>query len=312
MTTRLLATLTVASSALAAASPAMAQPAMTYGDRYEYARPAPVPSSAPPVIYQSQPVVQPIPTYTPTAPATYVEDAAYEVEHEYREAPAHYRTSHGAPVHSTHRGGHYPAAYPQGHHGAPQAGFDHEAWLDECEDRFRSRYRDSDGNVIGGLLGAAAGGVIGNRVADGNRLAGTLIGAGVGGLAGLAIGSAIDAASAADRRRDGREYCEDYLSRYSYGHRSMPTHGHGYAYAPQHHGYAQYYQVQPMMLVPVRVPVQQRAVVREYVTEEYVDVPVTTYEEVPAYRTIKSAPVKTRSIKARPVKRQQVKIRYRK
>jgi hypothetical protein len=148
----------------------------------------------------------------------------------------------------------------------PAPPFDRGAWLAECRERIRGVSREERGGIIGGLLGAAAGGVIGNRAWDGERLAGTLIGAGVGGLAGLAIGSAIGAAG--DRKRE--DECAWHLDRYMAG--GYPGYGYG------HHGYAQGYPgygygYPAIAYVPVLVAVPQRAVVRETVTEEWVDVP---------------------------------------
>ncbi len=287
---RHIVSLGVAAGALVVSAPAMAQPEMTYGQKYEYAQPA---TAGAPVVYTQNPVVQPVPTHTahqmPHNGADYTVERAPIAHH----APVthHAPVVHHAPMHSQ------PIVYPAGHHGGypQQTGFDRNAWLDECEARYEdSNYggrRDRNGRVIGGIVGAAAGGLIGNRVADGDRLAGTLIGAGVGGIAGAIVGSAVDSRSRRNRT-DASAYCEDYLARYSGG----------YNYGYQH---------QQMMLVPVMVQVPQRAVVREYVTEEYVDVPVTTYETVPAKRTIHYAPApvkRVKTIKSAPVKR----VKYRK
>lgn len=154
--------------------------------------------------------------------------------------------------------GGYPYAPPYAapHYPAP-ARFDREAWLADCRERIRGVNREDRGGVIGGLLGAVAGGVIGNRSWDRERLAGTLLGAGVGGLAGIAIGSAIGAAG--DRRRE--DECAWHLDRYIDA-------GHGYPGSGYGHGYPAF------AYVPVLVQVPQRAVVREYVTEEWIDEPV--------------------------------------
>lgn len=146
------------------------------------------------------------------------------------------------------------------------ATYERDAWLDYC----RANYLDRNGldrsGALGGLLGAAAGGLLGNRIASGERLAGTLIGAGVGGLAGLAIGSAVDA----EARRDRLDDCEIYL-RYADNYPRQPD---PYYNTPARPAYGTTFYGpygQPMMLVPVMVPVQQRVVVREYVTEEYIE-----------------------------------------
>ena len=150
---------------------------------------------------------------------------------------------------------------PQATHYPTAPHFDRNAWLADCRERIRGVDRKDRAGVIGGLLGAVAGGLIGNRVWDSQRLGGTLLGAGLGGLAGAAAGSAIGAAG--DRRSD--DECAHYLDRHmasghpGYGH---PGYGYGYGY-----GYP------AVAYVPVMVQVPQRAVVREYVTEEWIDVP---------------------------------------
>jgi hypothetical protein len=265
MTARRLLSLGIASCTVAVATPALAQPEMTYEPgNYQYARPAPVQEPiAPPVIFKEQPVVQPV-------PQGYVEDSDHAVEEVMTHAP-----HHGYPMPAPHHAqGHHQPAYP--HHAypqqvsyppmPPQQAFDREAWLDRC----RAQYRDDsngrrDGRIGGGLLGAAVGGVIGNRVADGDRLAGTLIGAGVGGIAGAVLGSVIGGSG--DRRRDARalDECEAWLDRYMAGGFQQGQHGYpGYGYG---YGYAMH-----MTYVPVLVQIPQRAVVRETVTEEWVEV----------------------------------------
>ena len=95
MTARQLLSLSIASCAVVTAAPALAQPEMTYEPgQYDYARPAPV---QPPVIYQQQPVVQPVPMPSVSHPVVqpiphgYVEQGAYhdayEVEEVYTPAP---------------------------------------------------------------------------------------------------------------------------------------------------------------------------------------------------------------------------------
>nr|WP_137677026.1 glycine zipper 2TM domain-containing protein [Parerythrobacter lutipelagi] len=296
MTSRQLLAVGTAGLAMALASPAAAQPEMTYeGSGYQYAVPAPaVPAAPPRVVYQPQPVVQPIPATSDS----------YEYETEYQgEAGADYSyegSPYPAQAHAAHADHGY-VAHPQ-----PQS-FDREAWLDQCRANMRQDRRGGSGGVTGGVLGAVAGGVIGNRVADGDRLAGTLIGAGVGGLAGAAIGSAIESGN---RRSQEREYCEAYLDRYlagGYGHHGaypMGQHHYGQAF----YGYA--YQPVPVMYVQVMVPVQRRAVVREYV--EYINEPVTIVEEVKVeevvrHRVIEPAPTKTIPIKRAPQRTKYVK-----
>ena len=275
MTTRDTLKLALAASCAAIATPAIAQaPQMGYEERvYEFPQPpaghaGPVP--APPAVYDSRAVVQPVPgaepfAYpAPTAPAYY--EPADRPDVIEAVPPAGYQRSYVAPAYGA------PVAPPVARPpvlrppvpvGFPDEDGDYrdarEEWLDECRDRLGVGRRER-GGVIGGLLGAVAGGVAGNRIYDSERLAGSLIGAGVGGLAGLAIGSAI--AGSGDRRRIDR--CEAYLldyDRQSRGYHEAPGYG-AYGAYQGHTGY-----------VPVMVAVPQQRVVREYVTVEYVDAP---------------------------------------
>lgn len=318
MTARRLISLAMAGGAAIAAAPVLAQPEMTYEPgRYDYARPVAPP---PPVIYQQQPVVQPLPAPMPVPvpmpvpavsepvvqplPGDYAEGdyhAGYEAEGTYRDAP-HHHPHHAQP---------YPQGYPQPYSAAyagppmpPQPAFDREAWLEDCRARYRDDRGRRDGGIGGGILGAAVGGVIGNRVADGDRLAGTLIGAGVGGIAGAVLGSVIGGSG--DRRRVADE-CEAWLDRYmegGYGQQGYygQPYGYGYpgyGYPAYGYGYAMH-----MTYVPVLVAVPQRAVVRETVTEEWVEVErpaarpakKVRYQPAPAPRPVK---VKTRPVKQR-------------
>ena len=297
MKARYLVSISAATVALLAVTPALAQPEMTYEQKpYEYAQAAAEQAPQPPrVEYRQEPVVQPIPQPI-SQPVAY--EGEYGADYEYRGAP-HAEMPHPAPPAIHHPMPQHAVpqhTYPQHQvqaHSQPQ--FDRGAWLEECVTRYNggNLHRDRNGNIIGGLVGAVAGGVIGNRVAGrGDRLAGSLIGAGVGGLAGLAVGSAIDGAN--ERRgRNSEEawaFCEDYLARYSY----QSSGGYGY------------YHARPMMLVPIMIQVPQRAVVREYVTEETVNVQVVTYEEVPTRRRViqpAPQPVKRVPTKRVPVKR---------
>ncbi|MCL4671531.1 MAG: glycine zipper 2TM domain-containing protein [Sphingomonadaceae bacterium] len=270
MTARRLLSLSIASCTAFAATSALAQPEMTYEPgQYDYARPAPPQA---PVIYQQQPVVQQVPVPHVSQPVVqpipqgYVEEAEYEVEEVYTQAPHHAYPHHAQP---------YPQPYPAHHAGPampPQPAFDREAWLDQCRAQYRD-YRDNrgrrDGGIGGGILGAAVGGVIGNRVADGDRLAGTLIGAGVGGIAGAVLGSVIGGSG--DRRREARaaDECEAWLDRYMAGGYGQQGH---YGYPGYGYGYAMH-----MTYVPVLVAIPQRAVVRETVTEEWVETQKSTY-----------------------------------
>ncbi|MEC9068290.1 MAG: hypothetical protein VX569_13530 [Pseudomonadota bacterium] len=295
----------VAAGALLAAFPASAQPEMTY----EYAHPLPGDET---VVYRQDPVVQPVPAppapapqapYRPAEPAAhyaepvpaegypYEEEDRYETRHEYETRYEDNRTVHPA------RRAAPPAPYHRVAAPHPAPAFDREAWLDECRARYRAERKRGDGGVIGGLLGAATGGLIGNRVADGERLAGTLIGAGVGGLAGLAIGSAIGEVAGRDRAKD---YCEGWLDqhRQAYAPPAAPAYGH-----PAPYGYAQpagYYGAAcacapAVTYMPVLVAVPQRAVVREYVTEEWVEVEAKPQPR--KRRTIRRAPPADKRIK---------------
>lgn len=205
--------------------------------------------------------------------------------------------------------------YPAHHHGySPYPiTFDRETWLEEC--RARTRDIDDDdkkGGIIGGLLGAIGGGIIGNRAWDSERLAGTVIGAGVGGLAGAVIGSALDGDDDYRMRYDCEAALDRYMSGGSYyphrmASRSIPAYGYGYApmvmaYAPAY-GYQQ-----TMAMIESREEIPQQVIVREYVTEEWVDVPTREriVEEVVEER-YEPAPSKVVPIKRRPTKVQPIK-----
>lgn len=270
-----------AAGALVVGTPAAAQ----NEGAYEYAQPAPEGE----IVFRSDPVIQgeaapppppapamddgepvvppPVPPVPPLPPVPLAPPVAYHsvlppappIAYHQAAAPAY------APPPGYYAGGEaaYPA-YPGYGYPPPVAPrFDRDAWLDDCHDRIRGVERKDRGGVIGGLLGAVAGGVVGNRAWDSKRLAGTLIGAGVGGLAGVAIGSAIGAAS--ERRHD--DECALYLDRYMAGGYPGPAYP-GYAYGYPGYGYGGY------ALVPVMVAIPQRQVVRETVTEEWVEEPV--------------------------------------
>ncbi len=289
MTARHLTLLGTAAGALAAASPVMAQPEIPY----EYAYPAP----AGEVIYRQEPVVQPLPAppAQPAPPADVYAEPEYTGDYEYERDYDRYAYER-APVY--HDAPPPPAAYYPAPP-APPPHFDRDAWLEDCRVRYRTHEKRRDGGVVGGLLGAAAGGLIGNRVADGERLAGTLIGAGVGGLAGLAIGTAIGAAVGDDRAED---YCEAWLERYPHGyaHARAPAYpapvpyGYGYPAAYYGHGCA----CAPMVTyVPTLVAVPQRAVVHEYVTEEWVEVEPRAEHRAPTKRRAIHKPAPGKRIK---------------
>jgi hypothetical protein len=270
--------LSVAAGALVLTTPAIAQDA----GGYEYAQPAPdgevvfrsepviqgaavLPPPPPAIDYQapepadlSAPPVPPVPPVPAAPPVAYHQAVPPPLPPAYAPpAPGGHVAAPGA--HAPWPGYGYPVA------AAPQ--FDRDAWLDDCHDRIRGVDRKDRAGVIGGLLGAVAGGVVGNRAWDSERLAGTLIGAGVGGLAGVAIGSAIGAAS--ERRHD--DECALYLDRYlagGYPAPAYPGYGYGYGYGYPAYGYGAY------TMVPVMIAIPQRQVIRETVTEEWVDEPV--------------------------------------
>jgi hypothetical protein len=264
MTVRRLITLSAATAALASAGSVIAHPGASPGHAQA--------EDGETIVYRGEPVVQPLPApHSPPPPPAY-EAFEHETHTIVHDEPAHGYPAPSAYGHAgsfpagsavqipPHGIGGYPYAPPHAatHYPAP-ARFDRDAWLADCRERIRGVDREDRGGVIGGLLGAVAGGVIGNRSWDRERLAGTLLGAGVGGLAGIAIGSAIGAAG--ERRRE--DECAWHLDRYVDAGHGYPGSGYGYGY-----GYPAF------AYVPVLVQVPQRAVVREYVTEEWIDEPV--------------------------------------
>lgn len=301
-------------AALTAAAPALAQvdiptgdaPEMTYEERavfqaapatYEAAR------QAQPV-FVSDPQVQPIDYEAERREIKqpqYVQQAPTHHQQPVNNAPVYQsQPAHAAPVVQGAYAGHAagvpvyfaPNGYPAGampypahsqHAQMPQySEVERDAWLKECRTRYDGRGgRGTErGQVIGGLLGAGVGGLIGNRIAGrGNRLGGTLIGAGVGGLAGAVAGGAIGRSS---DRREARDECEAYLMQHE-AYWQQSSYGYG-----------------PVMLVPIMVPVQQRAVVREYVTHEWVE--ETVMVSAPAPKRVRAVPVKTVPVKTKMVK----------
>ena len=322
--------------AVAVTSPALAAQEMSYEqDTYEFAQPLPASEVQP--IFTSNPVVQAIPVRT-SAPAAYVPQDAYETGIEI-EAPVSYHgtvdhggmhpsgQAHTAPHAVQHSAPSYPVPQPlppQAHHQMPHTGypqhtapqahggpplpsqmsFDRSGWLENCEDELRAR--KERGAVGGGLLGAIAGGIIGNRVADSERLGGTLLGAGLGGIAGAAIGSAIGSAV---RGNPYLSECKAYLENWERGGYRQGGYGHaGYGQAGYygHQGYAYGYTYMPA-LAYITTHQLERPVVREIVTEEWVDVPVEHYE----YETVvEHKPVHrpVQYIKQKPVRQ----VKYRK
>lgn len=315
MTTRIPLTLGAVSLAALMAQPAFAAnaPGTDYeNSTYEYAVPASAAAQAP-------------------APAAELpaKAAGYKVAQAARAVPEYagsdYPPATAMPATPAPHMGSYDAGgyeYEQPYGDMPMAhaaeGFGREAWLDECRDRMGAGRRGDKSSVIGGVVGAAAGGLLGNRVAKrGDRLGGTLVGAGVGGLAGMAVGKAIDGG----KRREARDYCESYLDYYTqgggYAHGGYAQGGYGY-YDQGYYGNGGYhgqacacaapaYHARRTIMVPMRVPVQRRAIVREYVTERVI--PETTYETVTEYedynRPVYDEPVyiKDRPGKLQPVKR---------
>lgn len=164
---------------------------------------------------------------------------------------------------------------------APHPGYDRAAfeqaradWLAEC------RANRGNGKTVGGaVLGGLVGGVIGNRVAGrGNRTVGTVVGAAAGAAAGGAIGSAAD-------RRDGRDYCEAYLDRYTMSGRGMMGPGTMRYGQPMAWGYAPMMVMVPVAMVPMAAPPQpQRECKETVVTEEWVPVPGRHIRYIPPRR----------------------------
>lgn len=278
-------TVSVASLTMAMMMAPAAVSAQDDDGAYAYAVPAPVEQMADPeVVFEPAPVVQPLPQ--PLPPRSPV--AASRADDMYTADPALAGADMPPAIEAYDRPVRYaPPMPPQ----APVAaqGYDRDAWLEQCYDHMNSARRGGDGGVIGGVIGAAAGGLLGNRIADGNRLAGTLIGAGVGGLAGAAVGSAADRTRSA---REVRAYCADYLAQHEarYG---GGVYGGNIGYTQPYAGQAYVghaYYPGPVQYVQVLIPIEQRAVVREYV--EYVTEPVTTYAPVKRQRIIERAPTR--------------------
>ncbi len=251
--------LSAAIGAVAAAHPALAQDARTY----EYAQPA----SEAPVVFRSEPMVQSL-----ALPASPTEATPYIAEP--IEAPMPPVPPMAPPPPYIESGYASRDAYPPSHaYSAPYAPhgyvapvrFDRDAWLDDCRDRIRGVDRKDRAGVIGGLLGALAGGVIGNRSWDSHRPQGPCW---VPGWAVLpAWRSARRSVPQTSRHHD--DECA-YLPRplhessgveagyREYGLPWIRLPGYGYGYT----------------MVPVLVMVPQRQVVRETVTEEWVEEPV--------------------------------------
>lgn len=167
-----------------------------------------------------------------------------------------------------------------------------EQWLEECYRRTGGKSNREKGNIIGGLLGAVAGGVLGNRVWDSERLAGTLIGAGTGGLLGAVAGGLLGG-----KKRSGYDcqaVLDAHLSAYSSGQiQAAPVQYTASRVIPAQQ--VQYVPVQtyaqPVTMIETQVAVPQRAVVREYVTEEWVDEPVRE-RVIEQPRRVKRVPIK--------------------
>jgi hypothetical protein len=241
-------------------------------------------------------VIQPLPAPPPPPPVAVPTPPPPPVAewHDSRGPDYYYETYPGGPPVAAY------SSVPQHPGYAPlPPRFDREGWLADCRARVRGvRSADERASIIGGLLGAVVGGVVGNRVYDAHRTAGTLIGAGVGGLAGLAIGAAIDAAG---HRRSADE-CAAYLDRYTNGGYRGPGYAQAYGYgAPAYaygYGYPGYgYGYYGYAYMPVLVPVPQRQVVREYVTEERVDVPVRTVTRTRVIHRRAPAPLPDKRVK---------------
>ncbi len=97
------------------------------------------------------------------------------------------------------------------------------------------------------------------------------------------------------------EWLEDCRTRHDSGRDRRGAPDECAAYLVQHEAQWRHmrYGYGPVMLVPIMVPVEQRAVVREYVTEEWVEEIVPA---APAPGPVKTVPVKTVPVKAKSVK----------
>ncbi len=146
-------------------------------------------------------------------------------------------------------------------------------WLAECRHR-QGGDGSSRSGFRGGLIGGLLGGLLGHGIAGHeDKTIGTVAGAAVGAVAGAAI----DKSEGQNRARD---YCEQYLDRYT----AAPQPGYGYAQGYQNYqGYGQGYgpvygYAVPMMMVPAPGRGQpgpaQPCTERRIVTEEWVNVPV--------------------------------------
>lgn len=152
--------------------------------------------------------------------------------------PAYSPPAYGAPLYSAPNSPPYYAdSYRASAADIPySATYERDAWLDYC----RANYLDGNGSDRSGALG---------------------------GLAGTGIGAAIDG----DQRRERLDDCEIYLERTTGSYPRQP--GPYYSTSVQPARGAAFYGTygQQMVLVPVMVPIPQRAIVREYVTEEIID-----------------------------------------
>ena len=306
----------VAASAMIAATPGLAAQEMGYEQRvYEYAQP--LPEGEADTVFVSEPIVQAVPARPSYTEAEAYGEQDYGTVHEVEYSHTGPVATHGPAgvMHPPQPVLHSPYPGPVAQHAYPPMPpvFDRTAWIDECRAYVRDRRRRGDaGATVGGLLGAAAGGIIGNRVADGERLGGTLIGAGVGGLAGLAIGSAIALAKGDPDKRNCREWLDRYEDRIAYGG-GYPGGGYEGGYYPgyggQHWGGQQWggqwaqswgwsgaYMVAPVTTIVHHHQQAYVPVVREIVTEEWVEENVVEHKHyhqpAPKVRYIKQAPVK--------------------
>lgn len=254
---------------------------------------APMVASAAQSVMQSAPV-QAARTIAPVAAAAPVYAQAAAPVAAAQTAASYYQPQYYQTAQRTIPAQTFPAAQ------AVPVQYTREQWLEECYRRTGGKNNREKGNIIGGLLGAIAGGVLGNRVWDSERLAGTLIGAGTGGLLGAVAGGLLGGGKRSSY--DCEEVLDAHLSAYSSGQiQAAPV-----QYAPQPYYTAsraipaqqvQYVPVQvqtyaqPVTMIETQVAVPQRAVVREYVTEEWVEEPVRE-RVIEQPRRVKRVPIK--------------------
>jgi len=327
MTLRMMISLGAASSALIAATPAlsqhrMAQQELNYEERvYEYAQPAPhsvpLPLQPPeqPIVFTSDPVIQPVPAPQPVvwaeeAPAPmrtvrYIKDRGHhaapvhtqQVEYEvetiivphhapHHPAPVATRTIHAAPVQYAAPQHYAPPQYhsPPQHHGYAQPAYAPPAYAPAAQhtgfdrDAWLGECRDRIRGRSRGSNGGIIGGLLGAAV---GAVVGNRVSSGER-LAGTLIGGGIGGLAGlaigsliGGSGNRDRGECEEYLLRWESQQGQYGYYG--------HQGYAQ----TTYTMVPVTFAIPQRAIITEHVTTEYVTEYVTEEVEVaPVHRRV--------------------------